>query len=236
MKITIIVPTFNEERTINTILKKIDDIDLGVKKEIIIVDDGSTDKTLSVISDFQFQNSKAEIIRHRKNKGKGAAIQSAIKSSTGDIIVIQDADLEYDPNDIPRLIKPIIEKKAKVVYGSRLRIKPILFGKNRTPFLTHFFGNKLLSFITSMLYGYSISDMETGHKAFNSDVLKGIKLRAKSFDFEPEITAKILKRKIRIHEIPIKTKPRNYHQGKKLLAIKDGPIALTTLIKYKFVD
>lgn len=234
-KVTIIIPAYNEERTVAEVLKKVNSLSLGdLKKEIIVIDDGSTDQTFNKIRSVAKDIPSLYPIRHKKNKGKGAAVVSGIKKATGDIIVIQDADLEYNPEDIPRLIKPILDNKAMVVYGTRLKTKPVFFGKNRTPHLHHFFGNKLLSLITSILYGSSISDMETGYKAMKQEVLSGIRLHARSFDFEPEITAKILKKKIRIYEIPIKTRPRSYQEGKKILWTRDGLQALYTLIKYKF--
>lgn len=237
MKLSIIVPAYNEEKTIKEILTKVDKLDLeGITKEIIVIDDGSKDGTLKAIKEASSLIKDLIILSNRKNHGKGVAVTSGIKRASGDIIIIQDADLEYNPSDIPRLIRPILENKASVAYGTRLKSSPVFFGKNKTPLLPHFFGNKFLSYITSMLYGYSISDMETGYKAFSKKVFEGIRIKAKSFDFEPEITAKILKRKIRIHEIEIKTKPRNYNEGKKLYAVKDGPKALWTLIKYRFTD
>ncbi len=163
---------------------------------------------------------------HKKNRGKGAAVLTGLKAASGDILIIQDADLEYNPQDIPKLIEPIIRKKFRVVYGTRLRTKPVFFGKEKTPLLVHFFGNKFLSLITSLLYGAQISDMETCYKAFDKDVLKGVRLKSRSFDFEPEVTAKILKKGIKIHEVDIKTKPRGYADGKKLHTIRDGNIAL----------
>lgn len=237
MKLSIIIPAYNEERTVAQIIKRVDEIDLGdIKKEIVVIDDGSSDKTFAQIKSIEKDTKSLIPIHLKKNRGKGSAISIGLKKTTGDIVIIQDADLEYNPFDIPRLIKPIVERKAQVVYGTRLKVMPVFFGKNKTPYLTHFFGNKLLSFLTTILYGYPISDMETGYKAFRREVLDGIKVKAKSFDFEPEITAKVLKKHIRILEIPIKTKPRSYKEGKKLYWHRDGFIALWTLLKYKFTN
>ncbi len=237
MKLSIIIPSYNEENTIGEILSRVYGVKIdGLSREFIVVDDGSTDSSESVISNVKFPISNFKLVRHKKNKGKGAAVVTGIKSATGDIIVIQDADLEYNPADIPRLIDPIKSGKAAVVYGTRLRIKPKFSGKNKTPFLLHFYGNKFLSFVTSLLYGSKISDMETGYKAFNKKVLNGIKLKSKSFDFEPEITAKILKKGVKIMEIDIKTSPRGYDEGKKIHTFRDGWRALWTLIKYRFTD
>ncbi len=235
MKLSILIPAYNEQNTIESVLNSLNKLKLEkVTKEIIVIDDGSTDDTPGILS----RQSKrfVKVFTHKKNKGKGAAIQTGIKKASGDIILIQDADLEYSPRDIPRLIRPIIDRQFEVVYGTRLNMRPVIFGKKRTPFLFHFFGNKLLSLITTFLYGATITDMETGYKVFTRKALSGIRLNAKSFDFEPEITAKILKKRIKILEIDIKTNPRGYDEGKKIRPIQDGLMALWTLIKYRFVD
>ncbi len=237
MKLSIIIPAYNEEKTISEILKRVHDVDLGeVRKEVIVVDDGSKDKTLTFAQEFSKNNKEVRVIEHKRNKGKGSAVATGIKEATGDVLIIQDADLEYDPQDIPRLVNPIIQKKNRVVYGTRLRKSPVLFGKNKTPLLLHFFGNKFLSIITSILYGAKVTDMETCYKAFDKNVLNGVKLKSRSFNFEPEITAKILKKGIKILELDIKTKPRGWDEGKKLHTFRDGSIALWTLLKYRFVD
>lgn len=236
MKLSIIVPAFNEEKTIGEILHRIENVNFHIEHEIVVVDDSSTDRTGEIVAGLQKSMSNVHFIQHKKNQGKGAAVATGIKNANGDIMIIQDADIEYDPQDIPRLIQPIIDKKYRVVYGTRLRTKPVLFGKDKTPLLLHFFGNKLLSFLTSFLYGQVVTDMETCYKAFDKSVLKGIKLRSKSFDFEPEITAKILKKGIKIYELDIKTKPRGYAEGKKLHTFRDGFAALWTLLKYRFTN
>lgn len=237
MKLSIIMPCYNEEKTVGEILERVGKVEVnGVSKEIIFVDDGSTDDTFKIVSKLKGGIKGLNIVRHRKNRGKGSAIQTGLKHITGDIIIIQDADLEYDPRDIPRLIEPIIDGKSNAVYGTRLRMKPVFFGENKTPFLLNFFGNRFLSLITSILYGQQITDMETGYKAFSKKALNGIKLNTHSFDFEPEITSKILKRGTKILEVDIKTKPRGYLEGKKIRAFRDGLIALWALIKYKFID
>lgn len=240
MKLSIIVPVYNEERTVGEVLDKLLRVALpGIEKEIIVVDDGSTDTTRSVLSNFFLKKGRRSNliqIEHKKNLGKGAAIQSGLKKAVGSIVLIQDADLEYNPIYIPRLIKPILGGQAQVVYGTRLRAKPVLWGAQKTPFLVHFVGNKFLSWLTSLLYNQSVSDMETGYKAFQRRAIDGIQIQAKSFDFEPEITAKILRKGIRIVEVDIKTKPRSYKEGKKIRAFRDGVIALWTLLKYRFVS
>ncbi len=242
MKLSIIIPVFNEEKTIREIIKKVALVEIpDVIKEIIVVDDGSTDATASIISNFHPPAggpiSNLQIIRHRKNQGKGAAVKTGIKYATGDYIVIQDADLEYNPKDIIRLMEPIKKGVAKVVYGTRLKRLPNIFKDERRPlFFIHYFGNRFLSFITSVLYGQWITDMETGYKIFPRDTVEKITLRARSFDFEPEITAKLLKQGYKILEVSISTIPRGYAEGKKLHTIKDGSIALWKLVKYRFID
>ena len=233
MKLSIIIPVFNEEKTVAELIDKVVDVRIPkVEKEIIVVDDGSTDKTVSKIP-----KSKIKFIQHEKNMGKGAAVKSGIDKATGDYVIIQDADLEYDPVFIKSLIKPILNKKAQVVYGTRLRRLPHLRGEERNPrFILHFFGNRFLSLVTSILYGVWLTDMETCYKLFPTKAGKSFKLRSKRFDFEPEITAKLLKSGYKIMEIPIKTVPRNYSEGKKLRTFHDGTIALFALIKYRFND
>ncbi len=234
MKISIIIPVYNEEKTIGEIVSKVKKVKLpqGLTKEIIVVDDCSKDdstKLLKKISGFK-------LIRHNKNMGKGAAIRSGIKNTTGGVILIQDADLEYDPNDYPRLIEPILSGKATVVYGTRLKNYPIkIFGKKHTPFLTHYLGNMFLSLATRILYNSKITDMETCYKVFNTEAIKNIKLKSDRFEFEPEITAKILKAGYKIYEVPIKVNPRGYDEGKKI-TWRDGFLAIWTLVKYRFID
>lgn len=236
-KLSIIIPAYNEEETIGQVLENLKKLQLLTdSREFIVVDDGSKDNTSKIVKEKTKSIPEINFIQHEKNKGKGAAVRTGIEAAKGEILIIQDADLEYSPSDIPRLIDPIIKNKAKVVYGTRLRTKPVLFGKDKTPLLLNFFGNKFLSLATSVLYGSSISDMETGYKAFLKTVVEGMDLKARSFDFEPEITAKILKKGIKILELDIKVNPRGYDEGKKIRPGKDGTIALWTLIKYRFVN
>lgn len=240
MKLSIIVPVFNEEKTVAKLLKKVASVSLPkrMKREILVVDDGSKDNSKAKIQKarLQFKIRNLKLFAHRVNRGKGAAIRTGIKKATGDIILIQDADLEYNPNDYSRLLAPILDGKAKVVYGTRLKNYPLrLFGRKKTPLVLHYLGNQFLTLITNILYGNSVTDMETCYKVFKKDVLKGVELKANRFDFEPEITAKILKRGYKIYEVPIKVKPRGYNEGKKI-TWKDGFIAIWTLLKYRFVD
>ncbi len=240
MKLSIIIPVFNEERTISEILKRISEIKIsGVEKQIIVVNDGSTDATASVISNFIpiRSGSNFKLLRHERNMGKGAAVRTGIKNATGDYIIIQDADLEYNPKDMEKLVKPVLEGASKIVYGTRLKRMPNFSKEERTlQFLFHYIGNKFLSLLASMLYGQWITDMETCYKLFPRRAVEEMKLNAKGFEFEPEITAKLLKRGYKILEIPITTKPRGYDEGKKLNTAKDGCKALWTLLKYRFVN
>ncbi len=230
MKLSIIVPVYDEKATVLEILDRVHEAPLPkqvTEKEVIVVDDGSTDGTSELLA--QAEKSGVVVLRHARNRGKGAAIGTALKRATGDIIIIQDADLEYDPRDYPHLLQPIIEKRVKVVYGSRF------LGPRMAMFFWHMLANKLLTFMTNILYDAILSDMETGYKAFRAEVLKDVPLRARRFDFEPEVTAKILKRGNRIYEVPISYFGREYREGKKI-GLKDAFVAVWTLLKYRFVD
>jgi glycosyltransferase involved in cell wall biosynthesis len=201
----------------------------GLASEIILVDDSSSDGTRDLLAAWDEQPG-IHVILLEKNQGKGAAVRNGIAAATGDVILIQDADLEYDPRDIPALLKPIEEGLADVVYGSRF-----LGGPRRAVMFWHMVANKLLTFETNLLYNTILSDMETGYKVFRREVLQGIKLRANRFDFEPEFTAKILKRKYRIYEVPISFNPRDYIEGKKIKT-RDAFSAAWALLKYRFVN
>jgi len=232
-KISIIIPVYNEISTIREILDKVENTDFcSLEKEIILVDDKSTDGTQEFLKNFEKNvNSNKKVYFHSKNMGKGAAIRTALNYVTGDIVVIQDADLEYDPSEYTEMIKLILENKADVVYGSRLS-----GGKPTRSFkFTHLLGNKFLTLVTNILYDTTLTDMETCYKAFKADVIKNITIKSNRFDFEPEITAKILKEKYHLYEMPISYYGRDYHEGKKI-TWKDGFSALRALIKYKFID
>jgi glycosyltransferase involved in cell wall biosynthesis len=225
LKLSILVPIYNERATVLEIVRRVQAAPF--EKEIIAVDDGSTDGTRELLPEVEKEG--VIVLYHERNQGKGAAIQTALQRATGDIIVIQDADLEYDPRDYAHLVQPIVEGRAKVVYGSRF------LGPRMAMFFWHMIANKMLTLMTNILYDAILSDMETGYKAFRADVIKGIPLRAHRFDFEPEVTAKVLKRGNRIFEVPISYFGREYSEGKKI-GMKDGFVAIWTLFKYRFVD
>jgi dolichol-phosphate mannosyltransferase len=236
MKLSIIVPVYNEEKTILEILDRVKKEPIpGVEKEIIVVDDGSKDKTRQKLDSLK--DSGFKIIFHEKNGGKGAAVRTGIQNATGDYIIIQDADLEYHPKFIKDLIKPILEKKADVVYGTRLNRMPHLRGEEaKHLFILHYFGNRFLSLVTSLMYGQWITDMETCYKLFPKKAMNGIVLHARGFELEPEITSKLLKKGYKIKEVSISVIPRGYDEGKKLNTVRDGLKALWSLVKYRFSD
>ena len=225
MKVSIIMPVYNEKPTLLEILEKVEAVDLD--KEIILVDDGSTDGSREILESLE--PGRAKVVFHERNMGKGAAIRSGLPHCTGEIITIQDADLEYDPDDLMRLLKPIENGRADVVYGSRFT------GERRNMFFWHWVGNRFLTFITNVLYDTTLSDMETCYKMFRSEVIRSIELKSKSFEIEVEMTAKILKRRHRIYEVPISYAGREFQEGKKI-TWRDGVTALYYLFKYRFAD
>lgn len=251
MKLSVIIPVYNELPTIKEILARVQAVDLSVEirggqhrfsrpgksdlttirleKEILVVDDGSTDGTGEILVQHASHHS-LQVFFHETNQGKGATIRTAIQRATGDTILIQDADLEYDPCDYPELLRPILERRAEVVYASRF-----LGGARRAMLFWHAIGNKLLTLITNILYDTTLSDMETCYKVFRADVIRALPLRTRRFEFEPEVTAKLLKRGYRIYEVPISYTGREYTDGKKI-TWKDGVTALWTLLKYRFID
>jgi len=230
-KLSIIIPVYNEEKTIAEVINRVLKVPLSnIKKELIIVDDFSTDKTREALD--KIKSNSIKIFYHQKNMGKGSAIRTALRHATGDIILIQDADLEYSPEDYPKLISPILDKKTKVVYGTRLSY---IKEHKRNMYWLHYFGNWVLTLITNLLFNSRLTDMETCYKIFTKGVIENIRLRSKRFDFEPEITAKILKTGNKIYEIPISFQARNFDEGKKI-TWRDGIKALYYLVKYRFVD
>jgi glycosyltransferase involved in cell wall biosynthesis len=227
MNLSVIIPVYNEVKNINEIVKRV--LATKLAKEIVIVDDGSQDGTRDLLQKMDGRK-KVRVILHEKNQGKGAAVVTGLKAATGDVLLIQDADLEYDPRDYPALLKPIQEGLADVVYGSRF-----LGAARRVTMFWHQLANQLLTLMTNILYDSILTDMETGYKVFRREVVQDIHIRAKRFNFEPEFTAKILKRKYRIFEVPITFNPRDYSEGKKI-KLHDAFEAVWALLKYRFVD
>jgi len=251
-KLSIIIPVYNEKNTILKILQRIKEVDLGdIEKEIVIIDDYSIDGTREILKEFTekhgYQQKSAEnypsnsvdisdnqslilkVIYHNENLGKGSAIRTGIKYITGDIVLIQDADLEYDPQDYQKLIQPILDGEYKVVYGSRN------LGNNKKSGFVYYIGGRFLSTLANLLYGTNITDEPTCYKVFKADVLKNLDLKCGRFEFCPEVTAKVARQGIKIHELPISYQPRSVKEGKKI-KFKDAVQAAWTLIKYKFKD
>ncbi|HOP86084.1 MAG TPA: glycosyltransferase family 2 protein [Syntrophorhabdaceae bacterium] len=229
MLLSIIIPAFNEIKTISEVIEKV--VATPYDKEIIIVDDGSTDGTRQYLEETMLKakedrKSHLNIVFHEKNMGKGAAIRTGIKHAKGDIIIIQDADLEYDPKDYPTLLQPILEGKADVVYGSRF-----LGGPHRVLYFWHYVGNKVITLLSNMFTDLNLTDMETGYKVFRRDAIKDIEIKSNRFGFEPEITAKIAKKGLRVYEVPISYYGRSYREGKKI-TWKDGVKAVFTILRY----
>ena len=227
MNLSVVIPVYNEEHNIREILRRVQATKLA--KEIVVVDDGSQDGTREILKKMDGKG-KIRVILHERNKGKGAAVVTGLNAAKGDVLLIQDADLEYDPRDYPALLQPIHEGVADVVYGSRFLGSP-----HRVTMFWHLVANKLLTLMTNILYNTILTDMETGYKVFPRKVIEDMNLRAKRFDFEPEFTAKALKRNYRIFEVPISFNPRDYSQGKKI-KLRDAFEAVWTLLKYRFVE
>ncbi len=224
-KLTVIVPIFNERNTVVEIMRRMRAVDLPIDREFVLVDDGSTDGTRQVLQ--QLADSTARVVTHPKNQGKGAAIRSGLAHATGDLVLIQDADLEYDPEDWPKLLAPIFRGKATVVYGSRFT------GERRNMLFLHWVGNRMLSLLTNVLYNTTLSDMETCYKLFDRSVLDRITIKSDRFDFEPEITAKVLRQGVRIYEVPISYAGREPNEGKKI-TWRDGFAAVSALVRFRF--
>jgi glycosyltransferase involved in cell wall biosynthesis len=228
-KLSIVVPVFNERNTLVEILRRMRAVELPdeIEREIIVVDDGSSDGTRDVLN--QLGDSTVRVVMHETNRGKGAALRTGFAHATGEYVLVQDADLEYDPEDWPRMLNPVLRGKARVVYGSRFT------GERRNMLLLHWIGNRFLSMTTNVLYNTTLSDMETCYKLIERDLVESMKLHSNRFDIEPEITAKILKRGIRIYEVPISYSGREFDEGKKI-TWRDGFSALWALVKYRFRD
>ena len=226
MQISVIIPVYNERDTIAEVIRRVQE--QPFEMEIIVVDDCSTDGTRDLLRETAWPEN-IHILYHEKNQGKGAAIRTAIGAVSKEVVIIQDADLEYNPDDFSTVLRPIIDGVADVVYGSRF------LGIHRSFMLHHYVGNKALTLTTNLLYNNMLTDMETGYKAFLSPVIKGIRIRSNRFDFEPEITAKVLKRGYRIYEVPIYYAGRDYAEGKKI-TWRDGFAAIWALIRFRFIN
>lgn len=229
MKLSILVPVYNERETISEILRRVRAVELeDIEREIIVVDDCSTDGTAEILEQ-EAGHADTHVFTHERNLGKGAAVRTALQHATGDILLIQDADLEYDPREYPLLLQPILENRSQVVYGSRF-----LGGPRKAMFFWHMVGNKLLTFITNLLYNTILTDMETCYKVFTREVADKLHLRSPRWGFDPEITAQILRQGYRIYEVPISYTGREMWEGKKI-SWRDGFVVLWTLLKYRFV-
>jgi len=227
MQLSVIIPIYNEIHTLEEIISRVQKTNLA--DEIVLVDDGSIDGTREIVEKYKNKNGFV-VIMHEKNQGKGAAVRSGFEVAKGEIFLIQDADLEYDPREYPNLLKPLNEGLSEVVYGSRF-----LGASRRVAMFWHMIANKMLTLFTNILYDTILTDMETGYKVFKREVVEDMPLHSKRFEFEPEFTAKILKRKYRIFEVPITFNPRDYSDGKKI-GLSDAFEAIWALIKYRFVD
>lgn len=228
MKLSVVIPVYNEVKTIEKIISRVQKVPL--EKEIIIVDDGSTDGTHKKLKKINKRSKDVKIFYHKRNKGKGAALRTGFNKVKGDVVIIQDADLEYNPKEYPKLLQPILDNRADVVYGSRF-----LGGPHRVLFFWHYVGNKFLTLLSNLVTNINLTDMETGYKAFKSQVLNDITLKSNRFGFEPEFTVKIAKRGYRIYEVPISYSGRNYSEGKKI-TWKDGILAIFTILWFRFFD
>jgi glycosyltransferase involved in cell wall biosynthesis len=228
MKLSVVVPVFDEHLTIAEIIRRVQAVDLGLDKEIVIVDDGSADGTREILQALTIPGLK--VVLHERNMGKGAALRTGFVRAEGDVVLIQDADLEYDPREYPRLLEPILDGRADVVYGSRF-----LGGPHRVNFFWHYVGNRFLTIFSNMLSNLNLTDMETCYKVFRREVLGKIKIRSSRFGFEPEITMKVAKLKCRIYEVPISYSGRDYSEGKKI-GWKDGLAAIFHLVRFRFFD
>ena len=230
MKLSIVIPVYNEERTIQEIVRRVQDVALAVEKEVIIVNDGSSDGTSQALDLVADDYDNIVLIHQARNRGKGAALRNGFTQATGEIILIQDADLEYDPKDYEQLLEPILDGRADVVYGSRF-----LGGPHRVLFFWHYVGNKFLTLLSNVLNNLNLTDMEVGYKVFRREFLDRLDLKSDRFGFEPEVTAKIARSRPRLYEVPISYSGRTYEQGKKI-TWKDGVAALYCIVRYRFFN
>ena len=229
--LSVLIPVYNESRTVAEIIRRVSKAPVGLRKELVVVDDASTDDTRRVLEDLRPSlPDEMKLIVHERNQGKGAAIRTGLAHVTGDIVLIQDADLEYDPRDYPLLLEPILENQADVVFGNRFH-----GGPHRVLYFWHFAANRALTLLTNVLTGLNVNDMEVGYKVFRREVLERITLRSARFGFEPEVTVKVAKLRCRVYEVPIRYYGRTYEEGKKI-TWRDGVAALGHIIRYRFFD
>jgi glycosyltransferase involved in cell wall biosynthesis len=228
MKLSIIIPVYNEKDTIREIIRRVKEA-ANFDKEIIVVDDASTDGTVAILKELQVENPEVKFVFKPENRGKGHTLKEGFKHSSGDYVIVQDADLEYDPHDYRKLLRALEEEKVDVIYGSRFS------GTYKDMSNLHYFGNKLLTLVTNIMFGVLLTDMETCYKLIPGEFVRKVNIRSDRFDFEPEITAKILKAGLKIAEVPISYKGRLHSEGKKI-TWKDGIGAIFALVKFKFID
>ncbi|MDP6525213.1 MAG: glycosyltransferase family 2 protein [Kiritimatiellia bacterium] len=231
MKLSVVIPVYNEVNTVEKLARHVDAVDVGIEKELVLVDDGSTDGTVDVLHRMEDEHKSWKFIFHEQNMGKGAALRDGFRATTGDVIVIQDADMEYDPREYPLLLGPILEGHADVVYGSRF----LGGGPHRVVFYWHYLGNRLLTTLSNMMTDLNLTDMEVCYKMFRKEVLEGITISENRFGFEVEITAKVARGNWRVYEVPISYYGRSYAEGKKI-TWRDGFRAFWCVLKYRFVD
>lgn len=232
VKLSVVIPAYNEERSVAETIERVKAVDLGgLDLEIVVVDDGSKDQTREILQTIP----GIRVVLHERNSGKGAAVKSGFRAATGDIVLIQDADLEYDPHDYPVLLKPILDGRAEVAMGSRfVHERPQFFGKGaKSPFFTHYIGNILIIGLTNALYRHSSTDYEGGLKAFSKPIVDDLPIAANGFEYDNELICKLLRRGYRIAEVPIKYRPRTYEEGKKI-KWRDGVVMLWTIVKWRF--
>ncbi len=230
-KLSVVIPVYNEEQFVSTTIQRVLDVTMeGLELELVVVDDGSKDRTVEILQQLAVEHPQIKVFQQPVNMGKGAALRRGFKEATGDIILIQDADLEYDPSDYPNLLKPILDGNADVVYGSRF-----LGGPHRVLYFWHYNGNRFLTFLSNITTNLNLTDMETGYKVFRANVIKEIPLKSNRFGFEPEVTAKLARRGWRMFETPISYFGRSYAEGKKI-GWKDGFQAIYCIIRYGIAD
>jgi glycosyltransferase involved in cell wall biosynthesis len=231
VKLSVVIPVYNEAGTVEKLIDLVQKVDAGLPKEIVVVDDASTDGTGAVLQGIQGRHENLRLLRHETNQGKGAALRTGFAAATGDIVLVQDADLEYDPREYAALLRPIVEGRADVVYGSRFQGG----GPHRVVFFWHYVGNRVITTLSNMMTNLNLTDVEVCYKAFRREVLQAIRLREDRFGFEIEITSKVARGKWRIYEVPISYYGRDYAEGKKI-TWKDGFSALRCILKYRLTD